>query len=134
MTPLLPPKPKIPEILGGTSNGTDHFRVVRPEYLGQSLKVVTVERSGRSDQNVLSHLTKVLSPVPLFCILLARTTTKRTVAWVRSVQPKSHRSIGHVECPKISHRNFKLLLNGKRPLSLLINQFNLRILLLSQIT
>ena len=34
------------------------------------------------------HLTKLLSPVPLFCILLTRTITKRAVAWVGSVQPE----------------------------------------------
>ena len=28
-------QPKIPEILVGTSNGTDHFGLVRPEYSGQ---------------------------------------------------------------------------------------------------
>ena len=41
---------------------------------------------GRSDQNDLFHLKKLLSRVPLFCILLTRTITKRGVAWVRSVQ------------------------------------------------
>ena len=40
---------------------------------------------GRSDRNVPFHLTKLLSPVPLFWILLTRTITKRAVAWVGSV-------------------------------------------------
>ena len=40
----------------------------------------------RSEGNVPFHLTKLLSPVPLFCILLTRTITKRAVAWVGSVQ------------------------------------------------
>ena len=34
------------------------------------------------------NLTNLLSPVPLFCILLTRTITKRAVAWVGSVQPE----------------------------------------------
>ena len=32
-------QPKIPEISVGSSNGTDHFRLVRPEYSGPALKV-----------------------------------------------------------------------------------------------
>ena len=33
-------QPKIPVISVGTSNGTDHFGLVRPEYSGPTLKVV----------------------------------------------------------------------------------------------
>ena len=120
-------QPKILEISVGTSNGTDHFDLVRPEYLGPScgpLLAVWLVRP-----QCPFPLTKVLSPVPLFCILLARTITKHTVAWVRSVQPKCTISLG-----TWNFRNFKILLNGKRPLPLLINPSNLRILLLSQIT
>ena len=61
-------QPKIPEILDGTSNGTDHFRNIRD----QLLKVVLFDQSGylgRSERKVPFHLTKLLSPVPLFCIL-----------------------------------------------------------------
>ena len=68
-------QPKLLEISVGTSNGTDHFGLVRPEYSGPALKVVHFDRSGffgRSDWNVPFHLTKLLSPVPLFCILLTR--------------------------------------------------------------
>ena len=75
----------------GTSNGMDHFSLVRPEYARPALKVVHFDRScylGQSDRNVPFHLTKLLSPVPLFCILLTRTITKCTVAWVGSVQPE----------------------------------------------
>ena len=42
----------------------------------------------RSDRNVFIQLTKLLSPVPLFCFLLTWTITKRAVAWVGSVQPQ----------------------------------------------
>ena len=59
----------------------------------------------RSERNVSFHLNKLLSRVPLFCILLTRTITKRALAWVGSVQPESqYRSIGYVEFPKL---NFK---------------------------
>ena len=82
-------QPKILVILVATSNETDHFGLVRPEYLGPALKVVLFDRSGHfgwSDRNVPFHLTKLLSPVPLFCIMLVRTITKLAVAWVGSVQ------------------------------------------------
>ena len=68
----------------------NHFDLVRPEYSGPALKVVHFDWSGylgRSDRNVPFHLTKLLSPVPLFCILLTR-TIKRAVDWVGSVQPE----------------------------------------------
>ena len=44
-------------------------------------------------------LDKLSPPVPLFCILLFRTITKRAEAWVRSV-PGMYRSTGHVKFPK----------------------------------
>ena len=105
---------QIPKISVGISNGTDHFGLVRPEYSGPALKVVHCDRSGhfgRSDRNVPFHLTKLLSPVPLFCILLTRTITKRAVDWVGSVQPECTVPLG-----TWNFRNFKpqYLLNGKR--------------------
>ena len=90
-------QPKIPEISVGTPNGTDHFGLVRPEYLGPALKVVHFDRSGhfgRSDQNVPFHLAELLSTVQLFCILLTRTITKRAVARVGSVQPECTAPLG----------------------------------------
>ena len=39
-------QPNIPEISVGTSNGTDHFGWVRPEYSGPALKVVHFDRPG----------------------------------------------------------------------------------------
>ena len=54
---------------------------------------------------------KLLSPVPLICILLTRTITKRPVAWVGSVQLEYAVPLG-----KWYFRNFKpeFLLNWKR--------------------
>ena len=69
--------------------GTDHFGLVLPEYWGPALKVVHFDRSSylvRSDRNVPFHVTKLLSPVQLFCILLTRTISKCAVVWVGSVQ------------------------------------------------
>ena len=73
------------------------FRFGPTGIFGTSLvKVVHLDRSshfGRSDRNVPFHLT-----VPLFCILLTRTITKRAVAWV-AVQS---------ECPvPLRTRNFR---------------------------
>ena len=70
-----------------TSNGTDHFGLVRP--------VIHFERSGH-----FGLLGFPLSPVPLFCMLLKRTTTKRVVAWAGSVQPKCTVSLGKWNFPK----------------------------------
>ena len=63
--------------------GVDHLSSVQPGNLGPPLKVVQFDRS---DRNGPFHLTKLLSPVPLFCILLATTTINCAVAWVGSVQ------------------------------------------------
>ena len=68
-----------------------------------------------SDQNVpFNNLTKLLSSVPLFCILFTRTMTKHAVAWVGSVQPECTIPLG-----TWNFRNFKpeFLLNGKGPRS-----------------
>ena len=70
--------PQILKILVGTSNGTYHFGLVRPEYSGPALKVVNFDRSGhfgRSDRNISFHLSKLLPPVPHFFILLTRTSS-----------------------------------------------------------
>ena len=111
----LPIQPQIPEISVGTSNRTDHLGLIRPEYLGAALKVVHFDRSGylgRSDRNVSFHSTKLLSPVPLFRILLTRTITKCAVAWVGSEQPECT-----VPLNTWNFRDFKteFLLNGKLP-------------------
>ena len=100
-------QPQIPEISVGTSNGTDHFGLVRPEYSGPALKVVHFDRTGhfgRSDRNAPFPLTKSLSPVPLFCIM-TRTITKCAVAWVGSVQRICTVSLAR-EISEISNRNF----------------------------
>ena len=107
-------QPKIPEISVGTSHGTDHFGLVWPEYSGPAWKVVHFDLSGhfgRSDLNVPFHLTQLLSPGPLFCILPTRTITKRAVSWVGYVQPECTVPLG-----TWNFRNFKseFLLNGKR--------------------
>ena len=75
--------PKISGIFG-TSNGKGHFGLVRPEYSRPPLKVVHFQSVG----NVPFHLTKLLSPVPLFCIMFTRTITKRAVACVGFAQPE----------------------------------------------
>ena len=68
--------------------------------------------SFRSTEMSLFNLTKLLSPVPLLCILLTRTITKRAVAWDGSVQPECTVPLG-----TWNFRNFKpeFLFNEKRP-------------------
>ena len=59
----------------------------------------------RSDRNVFFQLTKLLSPVPLVCILLTWTITKGAVAWVGCVQPQC--TVPLVRgVSEISYRNF----------------------------
>ena len=105
-----------PEILVGTSNGMDQFGLVQPEYLGPALRVVRFDQSGhfnQSDRTIPFRLTKLLSPVLLFCILLTRIITKRVVAWVGSVQPECTVLLGK----RNNFRNLKpeFLFNGKYP-------------------
>ena len=45
-------QPKIPVISAGTSNGTDHFGLVRLAYLRPALKVVHSNRSGHLRRNL----------------------------------------------------------------------------------
>ena len=52
-----------------------------------------------SDRNIRDQLWNV-SPVSLFCILLARTITKRALAWVLVCATGMYRSIEHVKLPK----------------------------------
>ena len=118
-------QPKIPEISVGTSNGTDQFGLVRPEYSRPAIKAVHFDRSGhfgRLDRKIPFHLTKLLSPVPLFWILLTKTITKRAVAWVGSVQPECTVPLG-----TWNFRNFKpeFLINGKCPRGYLKSLFRL---------
>ena len=100
-------------LVGMLSNGKDHFSLIRPEFSGPALMVVLFDgfsHFSRLDQNVPSHLRKLLSPVPLFCILLARTSLPNVqwLSWVDSVQPECTVTLGTW--------NFKpeFLLNGKR--------------------
>ena len=87
-------QPKNAEILVGTSNGTDHFGFVIPEYSGQALRVVHYDRSRHFGPKYPFPFDKLLSPLPLFCILVTRTITKHAVAWVGSVQPECTVSLG----------------------------------------
>ena len=101
----------------------DHFGLVQREYLGPALRVVRFDQSGhfgQSDRNVPFHLTKLLFPVLLFCILLTRIITKRVVAWVRSVQPECTVLLG-----KRNFRNLKLecFVQRKAPRVVLVMSF-----------
>ena len=101
-------QPKIQEISVGTSNGTDHFGLVRPEYSGPALKMVHFDRTGHFGRSVGPKcpfpLTKSWSPVPLLCIM-TRTMAKCAVAWVGSVQRICTVPLAR-EISEISNRNF----------------------------
>ena len=75
------------------SNETNQCGSVLAKYLRPPLKVVYIDRSGhfcRLDcRNVPIHLTRLLFPLPLICmILFASTITKNAMACVGSVQPE----------------------------------------------
>ena len=83
---------------------------MQPDNLGPPLKVVLFDRHshfGQSDLIGPFHLTKLLSPAPLFCIVLARTIINCAVAWLGSVQPECTVPLGMW--------TFRTFLNGKRP-------------------
>ena len=100
-------QPKIPEI--SVRNQMERFRFGPTGIFGTTfapLQVVHFDRSahfGRSDRNVPFHLTKLLSPVPLFFIPLTRPRASKNnnqmrggLGWVRATG--MYRSIGHVSC------------------------------------
>ena len=83
--------------------------MVWPKHSGPAFKVVLFHRSGhfgRKDRNVSFHLTKLLFPVLLPCILVTRTITKRAVAWVGSMQPECTDPKGS-QISEILNRNFR---------------------------
>ena len=100
-------QPKIPDI--SVRNQMERFRFGPTGIFGTTfapLQVVHFDRSahfGRSDRNVPFHLTKLLSPVPLFFIPLTRPRASKSnnqmrggLGWVRATG--MYRSIGHVSC------------------------------------
>ena len=90
-------QPKIPVISVATSNGTDHFGLVRPEYSGPALKVVLFDRSGhfgRSDRNVPFHLTKLL------LYPACKNNNQARGGLGRVCATGMYRSIEHVKFPK----------------------------------
>ena len=70
---------------------------VQPEYSGMNI-IVHFDRSGhfsRLDRQNSTKFDKILSPVPLFSSLRARTITKRAMAWVGFVQRECTVPLGH---------------------------------------
>ena len=117
-----------PEVSVGISNRTEHFGLIRSEYSGPGLKVVLFDQSGhfgRSDRNVRFRLTKLLSPVPLLCILLTRTITNarrlgsglcnRNVPfhWARGISENSNRNFCSMESALGFNLKLKLIQNFK---------------------
>ena len=55
-------QPKIPEISVGTSKGTDHFGLVRPEYSRLALKEIHFDRSGHFGLKCPFSFDKIVVP------------------------------------------------------------------------
>ena len=97
---LLSIQPKSLEISVGTSNGAVHFGLVQPEYLGPALKVVHFDRSGyfgQSGRSVPFHLTKLLSPFPLFYILLTKNSSQMRGGLGQICATGMYHSIGYLK-------------------------------------
>ena len=95
-------QPKFPVISVGTSNGTDHFGLVRPEYSGPALKVVHFNRSGylgRSDRMSLS-IRQIYSPSTALSYPAYKNNNQTRGGLGRVCVTRMYRSIGHVEFPK----------------------------------
>ena len=101
-------QPKIPGNFGRCIKGNRPF----PLYSGPALKLVLIDRPGyfgRSDRNVPFHLTKLLSPVPLFCILQPNArwlgsgicNREGLFHWARGISEISNRKIVEWKAPNI---------------------------------
>ena len=76
-------QPKIPEISVGSSNGTDHFCLVRPEYSGLALKVVHWALSIQKKNPEISVVAKVEFPIgkKLFHVVVNPGTWRGARPW-----------------------------------------------------
>ena len=110
-------QPKIPDILVGTSNGTDHFGLVRPEYSGPALKVVHFDRSGHFGRSVGPKcpfpFDKIVVPSTALLYPAYKNNNQTRGGLGRVCATGMYRSIGHVEFPTFQ---MGLLLNGKHPI------------------
>ena len=97
-------QPKIPEISVGTSNGMDHFALIRLEYSGPALKVVHFDWSG-----YLCRSVGLKCPIPVDKLVVPSTTllyppyknnnqTRSGLGWVCAT--RMYHFIGHMEFPK----------------------------------
>ena len=110
-------QPKIPEKSVGTSNGTDHFGLVRPEYSGPALNVVHFDRSG--------HFGRPECPFPFDKIVVPNTAVLYPA---HKNNNQTRGGLGRVCATRMGTRNFRnfkseFLLNGKRRPFLLSNLF-----------
>ena len=98
-----------------TSNGTDHFGLVQPEYSGQALKDVQFDRSGYLGRSVGPQC-----PFP-FDKIVVPSTALLYPAYKNNNQTRGGLSrvctTGMCPLSKWNFRNFKpeFFLNGKRP-------------------
>ena len=104
-------QPKIPDISVGTSNGTDHFGLVRPEFSGPALKVVHFDRSVGPNCPFPFDKTVVPSIALLYPAYKNNNQTRGGLG--RVCATGMYRSIGHVEFPTFQ---MGILLNGKHPI------------------
>ena len=109
-------QPKIPDISVGTSNGTDHFGLVQPEYLGTSFE-------GSPLRPIWSFWAvgprgpfpfgKIIVPSTALLYPAYKNNNQTRGGLGRVCATGMYRSIGHVEFPTFQ---MGILLNGKHPI------------------
>ena len=100
---------KSPEISVVTSNGTNHFGLVRLEYSGPALKVVLSDWSGHfslSDRNVPFHLIKLCLPSTTLLYPAYKNNNQMRSGLGRVCATGMYHSIGHMKFPKFQTGSF----------------------------
>ena len=96
-------QPKTPVILVGTSNGTGHFDLGRPEYSGPVLKVVHFDRSGhfgRGGPKCPVPFDKIVVPSTALSYPAYKNNNQTRDGLGRVCATGMYRSTRHVEFPK----------------------------------
>jgi len=103
-------QPKIPAISVATSNGTDNFGLVRPEYSGPALKVVFFERSGHFGRSVGPKCSfpfdKIVVPSTALLYPACKNNKQARGGLGRVCATGMYRSTEHVKLPKFQTGSF----------------------------
>ena len=89
------------QILVGTSNGTDHFGLFRPEYSGPAFKMVPFDRSGHFGRSKCTFpFDQIVVPSTALLYPAYKNNNQTRGGLGRVCATGMYRSIGHVKFPK----------------------------------